>query len=179
MLGNIISREHSYMVRLLVILDQKLNFLKQEKPINYLIINDIISYLQRHSEMTHHPKEDFIYHYFLEHYGDNHNIANLLEEHKNLSETTKEFSDLLEMVLQDAVVPNDVFCERLEHFIHQQKKHLDFEEREILPTLKRHFTVQDWLAVEKLWGSEDSDPLFGQSIDKEYQRLSEYMKSDG
>lgn len=179
MLGNIISREHSYMVRLLVILDQKLNFLKQEKPINYLIINDIISYLQRHSEMTHHPKEDLIYHYFLEHYGDNHNIANLLEEHKNLSETTKEFSDLLEMVLQDAVVPNDVFCERLEHFIHQQKKHLDFEEREILPTLKRHFTVQDWLAVEKLWGSEDSDPLFGQSIDKEYQRLSEYMKSDG
>ncbi|WP_027696259.1 hemerythrin domain-containing protein [Vibrio litoralis] len=179
MLGNIISREHSYMVRLLVILDQKLNFLKQEKPINYLIINDIISYLQRHSEMTHHPKEDLIYHYFLEHYGDNHNIANLLEEHKNLSETTKEFSDLLEMVLQDAVVPNDVFCERLEHFIHQQKKHLDFEEREILPTLKRHFTEQDWLAVEKLWGSEDSDPLFGQSIDKEYQRLSEYMKSDG
>lgn len=179
MLGNIISREHSYMVRLLVILDQKLNFLKQEKPINYLIINDIISYLQRHSEMTHHPKEDLIYHYFLEHYGDNHNIANLLEEHKNLSETTKEFADLLEMVLQDAVVPNDVFCERLEHFIHQQKKHLDFEEREVLPTLKRHFTVQDWLAVEKLWGSEDSDPLFGQSIDKEYQRLSEYMKSDG
>lgn len=178
MLGDIISREHSYMVRLLIILDQKLNFIKQERPINYQIINDIVAYLQQHSEVTHHPKEDLIYHYFLEHYGDDHRIANLSNEHNELAETTQEFASLLEMVLQDAVVPNAIFCERLEHFIHQQKKHLDFEEREILPVLKYHFTAEDWQAVEKLWGSEDSDPLFGQSIDKEYQRLSEYMKGD-
>lgn len=178
MLGDIISREHSYMVRLLVVLDQKLNLLKQDKPINYLIINDIVGYLQRHSELTHHPKEDLIYHYFLDHYGENQSIANLAYEHKCLSEMTQEFANLLEMVLQDAVVPHDVFREHLSEFIHQQKKHLDFEERKILPILKRHFTKQDWQEVEALWGSEDTDPLFGQSIDKEYQRLSEYMKSD-
>lgn len=178
MLGEIISREHSYMVRLLVILDQKLNRLKQEKSINYLIINDIVTYLQRHSELTHHPKEDLIYHYFLEHYGQEAKIENLALEHKQLAEVTQEFADLLAMVLQDAVVPNDIFEAHLSNFIHQQKKHLDFEEREILPILKRHFTEQDWQAVEALWGGEDADPLFGQSIDIEYQRLSEYMKSD-
>ncbi|MFH0256060.1 hemerythrin domain-containing protein [Vibrio rumoiensis] len=178
MLGDIISREHSYMVRLLVILDQKLNLLKQDKSINYLIINDIVTYLHRHSEQAHHPKEDLIYHYFLEHYGENQSIANLAYEHQCLSEVTQEFASLLEMVLQDAVVPHDVFREHLGEFIHQQKKHLDFEEREILPLLKRHFTQQDWEQVEALWGDEDNDPLFGQSIDKEYQRLSEYMKAE-
>ncbi|WP_086982221.1 hemerythrin domain-containing protein [Vibrio aphrogenes] len=176
MIGDIISREHSYMVRLLVILDQKLNSLKQGEVVNYLIINDIISYLQRHSELTHHPKEDLIYQYFLDHYGQEASIANLSLEHKKLGKTTEEFADLLAMVLQDAVVPHEVFTEYLANFIHQQKKHLDFEEREILPALKQRFTEKDWQQVEILWGNEDVDPLFGQNIEQEYQRLSKYLK---
>lgn len=176
MIGEIISREHSYMVRLLVILDQYLNSLKQGKEVNYLIINDIVSYLQRHSELTHHPKEDLIYHYFLEHYGPETTIANLALEHKQLAETTTSFAELLAMVLQDAVVPNEVFIDHLADFIYQQKKHLDFEEREILPVLKQRFTAQDWQQVEALWGNEDVDPLFGHNIEQEYQRLSKYLK---
>ncbi|MFV0574345.1 MAG: hemerythrin domain-containing protein [Vibrio sp.] len=175
MLGEIISREHSYMVRLLVILDQKLQRLKEGKKINYSIINDVVTYLQKHSEKTHHPKEDIIYHYFIEHYGDQHNIANLEKEHQNLGAITEEFAQLISMVLHDAVVPNDVFVEHLSNFIYQQKKHLDFEEREILPALKKHFTAQDWKNVEELWGGEAHDPLFGQQIDEVYERLAEFM----
>ncbi|OEF22608.1 hemerythrin domain-containing protein [Vibrio rumoiensis] len=178
MLGEIISREHSYMVRLLVILDEKATQLQNDKEIDYQIVHDVIVYLQQHSQQTHHPKEDLIYHYYLEHYGKNSDIANLDNEHKLLDKVTLEFSELVEMVLQDSIVPKEVFIQQLHHFIHEQKRHLDFEEREILPKLKRDFSAKDWEAVESLWGEEVSDPLFGHDIEEEYLRLSSYMKAD-
>lgn len=171
MLSDIVSREHSYMVRLLVILDDILHNLKSEEPVDYKVVAEIIHYLQRHSEQTHHPKEDIIYHYYLEHYGESEKIANLALAHSELAQVTREFSDLVEMVNNDAVVPNDVCYQALAHFIHQQKKHLDFEEREILPQLKKMFTTQDWQQVEKLWGEEDKDPLFGSDIENDYAKL--------
>ncbi|HBV75084.1 MULTISPECIES: hemerythrin domain-containing protein [Vibrio] len=175
MLGEMISREHSYMVRLLVVLDEKLKNLQQDKEINYHIVHDVITYLQSHSEHTHHPKEDIIYHYYMQHYGNVSTIANLAKEHKILAKVTQDFAELIDMVLQDAIVPKDVFIRQLDHFIHEQKRHLDFEEREILPKLKREFSLQDWKEVEALWGEEVNDPLFGQDIEKEYYRLSEYI----
>ncbi|MBD1575327.1 MULTISPECIES: hemerythrin domain-containing protein [Vibrio] len=171
MLGEIISREHSYMVRLLVVLDKLLADLKAEKSIDYNVIAEVIHYLQQHSEQTHHPKEDIIYHYYLEHYGNDEQIANLEQAHHELAQVSQEFAELVEMVNQDAVVPHDVFYQALANFIHQQKKHLDFEEREILPQLKKMFTDQDWQQVESLWGEADKDPLFGADIEQDYAKL--------
>lgn len=171
MLSDIVSREHSYMVRLLVILDGILNDLKLEKPIDYKVIAEVIHYFQQHSEHTHHPKEDIIYHYYLDHYGEDENIANLALAHTELAQATQEFANLVEMVNKDAVVPHDVCYQALANFIYQQKKHLDFEEREILPQLKKMFTAQDWQQVETLWGKEDKDPLFGTHIENDYAKL--------
>lgn len=61
-----IRREHGYMVRLLAILNRKVHLLEKEQPINYGVIKEIVDYLANHSEKIHHPKEDILYHYFIE-----------------------------------------------------------------------------------------------------------------
>ncbi len=171
-----IHREHGYMVRLLAILKKKWSALKQEEPINYSLLKEVVDYLSTHSEMIHHPKEDMLYHYFVEHYPAGAGIKNLATEHKLLSEKTSDFLLTVEMILKDAVVPQELFIARLEEFIQSQKKHLDFEEKEVLPLINKTFTTQDWQIVESQWEQSDEDPVFGDTIADKYKQLAERVR---
>lgn len=171
-----IRREHGYMVRLLAILKRKLQQLSDDKPINYSLVKEIVDYLSVHSEKVHHPKEDVIYHYFIEHYGPQQDIINLEEQHIELSKDTHEFLDIVEMILKDAVVPKSLFIEKLEQFIIAQKQHLDMEEHEVLPLINRAFTTEDWQNVEGQWDVAEDDPVFGDTIADQYKQLAERVK---
>ncbi|CAM4130789.1 MULTISPECIES: hemerythrin domain-containing protein [Vibrio] len=171
-----IQREHDYMIRLLAILKRKLKQVKREEPINYSLLKEIVDYLCEHSERTHHPKEDLIYHYFNENYGKDETISNLEAEHIALSKTTHEFLDMVDMILQDAVVPLDIFAEQLNTFIRSQKQHLDLEEHEILPLLNKTLTTADWQYLETKWGDQEDDPVFGETIADKYKQLADRVK---
>lgn len=171
-----IRREHGYMVRLLAILRHKLNEIKHERAINYALVGEVVDYLSTHSERVHHPKEDILYHHFLTHYGKQQTIEDLEQEHKDLAEKTKEFSTVIEMILQDAVVPQDMFVAHLEDFIESQRKHLELEERKILPLIEELFTTEDWQHVESLWNENEDDPVFGETIADRYKQLAERVR---
>ncbi|WP_394127536.1 hemerythrin domain-containing protein [Vibrio hepatarius] len=168
-----IKREHGYMVRLLAILRHKLAVLKDERSVNYGVLREIVDYLANHSERVHHPKEDILYHHYLTHYGHHKEIDNLELEHKTLSEQTHEFLNIVDMVLQDAVVPQSLFIEQLESFLNAQKNHLEMEEKHIFPYLMETFTTKDWQIVEEQWTVCEDDPVFGETIAEEYQQIAE------
>ncbi|WP_194436312.1 hemerythrin domain-containing protein [Vibrio fluminensis] len=171
-----IRREHGYMVRLLAILADKIERLKQEQPVNYSLIKEVVDYLSEHSENSHHPKEDLLYHYYRDHYGDKDEMENLEFEHKLLECKTRSFQNTVEMILQDAVVPHQVFIEQLEEFMKAQREHLEFEERKILPMICERFTVQDWQEVEQQFYHDDEDPVFGSTIAEQYAQLAQRVR---
>ncbi|MDN3682730.1 hemerythrin domain-containing protein [Vibrio tapetis subsp. quintayensis] len=172
-----IRREHGYMMRLLAILNKKLVALRNEQSVNYSLLKEVVDYLSNHSEKVHHPKEDILYLYYQAHYKDIGTIKNLEQEHKDLSGLTDDFLNTIDMILQDAVVPLDMFADRLEEFITRQKQHLEIEEKEILPLIDKHFTHEDWKAVELQWQAEDDDPVFGETIAERYKQLAERVKA--
>tara|TARA_Y100001956_G_scaffold25730_1_gene25496 strand:+ start:1171 stop:1722 length:552 start_codon:yes stop_codon:yes gene_type:complete len=167
-----IRREHGYMVRLLAVLKQKISQLENEQAINYSLLHEIVAYLAEHSERVHHPKEDIIYQYYLDKFGHLESIENLEAEHKELSEKTHAFLSTVEMILQDAVVPQDIFLDQLKEFVSSQRQHLDMEERSVLPIILRNFTVKDWQAVEEKWSVNEDDPVFGDTIAEQYRQLA-------
>lgn len=176
-----IRREHGYMVRLLAILKKKLMALRDEKPINYTLVKEIVDYLCSYSEKTHHPKEDILYKYYIEHYGAENQVQgntmkNLEADHIALAKRSHEFMDIVEMILQDAVVPQDVFMAQLESFIKAQKAHLDLEEQEILPVISNTFSTQDWQVVEGMWEHPGDDPVFGDTIADQYKQLAKRVR---
>jgi len=172
-----IKREHGYIVRLLSILANKVELLKQEKSVNYSLIKEIVDYLSEHAEKEHHPKEDILYHYYLEHYGNKQEMENLEFEHKLLECKTHAFLNIVDMILQDAVVPHHMFLEQLEQFMSSQRQHLDLEEKTILPMIHQRFSVQDWQAVEQLYtGTNEDDPVFGETIAERYSQLAERVR---
>ncbi|MEI8671744.1 hemerythrin domain-containing protein [Vibrio sp. SA48] len=173
-----IRREHGYMARLLAILRSKLHQLKNEQSVNYALLREIVDYLGSHSETVHHPKEDIIYRYYIEHYGQQNEIENLEKEHSELSSITHGFLDIVDMILQDAVVPQHVFIEQLEAFISSQKQHLELEEQSILPLITQTFTIADWQAVEVQWSQSEDDPVFGETIAEQYQQLAQRVETN-
>jgi hemerythrin-like domain-containing protein len=166
------------MSRLLAILRRKLVQLEDEKSINYGLVKEIIDYLSSHSEAVHHPKEDLIYHYYIEKYGQKEGVTNLEEDHKILADRTHEFLDLIEMVLQDAVVPQDIIITQLSDFIKAQKTHLDMEEKEIIPLILATFSAEDWEHVESQWNNSDDDPVFGDTIAQRYKHLANRVRQE-
>ncbi|MCV5232655.1 hypothetical protein OFC56_36405, partial [Escherichia coli] len=76
----------------------------------------------------------------------------------------------IEMILQDAVVPQDIFIAQLEDFIESQKCHLELEERKILPLIEELFTTEDCQHVESLWTECEDDPVFGDTIADRYKQ---------
>lgn len=95
-----------------------------------------------------------------------------------LASKTKEFSLLIEMILQDAVVPQEMFINQLEDFIVTQKRHLELEERQVLPLIEELFTSDDWQYVESLWHQSEDDPLFGSTIADRYKQLAERVRQN-
>lgn len=171
-----IRREHGYMTRLLAILRDKLKLLKSEQAINYTLVKEIVDYLGSHSETVHHPKEDIIYRYYMAHYGELQTVADLEKEHVTLSEQTHAFLDIVEMILQDAVVPQAVIIEKLEAFIDAQRRHLEMEEQSILPLINRTFTVSDWQNVESQCNENEDDPVFGETIAERFAQLARRVR---
>ncbi len=173
-----IRREHGYMNRLLAILRREHQLLEEEKRVNYSLIREIVDYLSTHAEAIHHPKEDLIYHYYIEKYGQNQEISDLENEHKVLSDHTHEFLELIEMILQDAIVPQDIVKARLADFIQEQKKHLDLEEQEIIPVIISTFTQSDWQDLEGQWNESEEDPVFGGTIAERYKELAKRVSQE-
>ncbi|EAS42315.1 cation-binding protein [Photobacterium profundum] len=170
-----IHTEHGYINRLLNILQQKLDAIENGRTVNYSLIKDIVEYLQQYAEHCHHPKEDILYHYYQSHYAKNGDMQSLEQEHHQLAQLTAEFADTVEMVLMDAVIPLDIFAEKLNVFVVRQKAHLEFEEKNIFPLIRRDFTAEDWVAVSKELQVYQDDPLFGEHVDARYQKLSEHI----
>ena len=171
-----IHREHSYMVRLLAVLKKKIAQMHTEQPINYTLVKEIVDYMANHSERVHHPKEDILYHYYTEHYGHKQEMEDLEQEHELLSDKTHAFLNTVEMILQDAVVPRHIFVDQLDEFIKVQKRHLEFEERSILPLIEKSFNLHDWQEVEKRWNVGEDDPVFGDTIAEEYQQIAQRVR---
>ncbi|MGF1685557.1 hemerythrin domain-containing protein [Photobacterium japonica] len=168
-----IHTEHGYIGRLLRLLQQKLVAIEQGKEVDYTLIKDTVEYLQHHAERCHHPKEDVLYHYYQAHYADqNGQLDSLEREHEELAGLTREFADTVEMILMDAVIPLDLFAEKLTTFVERQRAHLEFEERQIIPQIRERFTERDWLAVSDLYEECGGDPLFGQQVSERYRNLA-------
>jgi len=174
---NSIHQDHKNMMGLLQVLDHKATLLQQEKKIDYQVVMSILMYLKKYADKYHHPLEDLIYSYYLSYKNAPEIVANRLsKEHKKLKVMTTELIEIIQQVLLDAIVSNKVVSDKLTLFITSQMQHLDYEEQEILPTIKKNLTPDDWENLRQQWlHYEHVDPLFGDKVSEEFKVLAELL----
>lgn len=173
-----VHEDHVNIAKLLRVLEHKLALIRSEKPVKYKLVADIISYMSSYADQYHHPKEDLIYDYYIKYRVVGDEMPNrLAAEHKQLHELTEELKDVVELILLDAVMPLDVFSDKLENYIKAQWEHLNYEENEVFPVLREQLTEDDWRHIEQNWqhGQVD-DPIFGKQVKAQYQALAERIR---
>lgn len=180
----LIRNDHKNLAILIKLLQEKLERVKQDLPIDYALIRDVVEYMQEYADRYHHRYEDVVYGYYLKKIGAAESpIHRLEEEHHKIADDTASFRELIEMILLDSVVPRETFAARLEAFIDQQRRHMEYEDREILPLLERDLTAADWAAIDDslppVAGTTDPratvqriDPLFGNEVAQRYRDLA-------
>ena len=175
---SIIHNDHINMSRLLRILRKKIELLEIDEMIDFRLIKTIITYLRTYSDKYHHPMEDLIYDYYINHCVVPDVISTrLLQEHKILKKATIELDELLNMILLDAIVPKEQCIEKLQNYVELQSAHMACEEHEILPLIKKSLSAEDWSKIEQQWQHKEySDPLFGDSVSEQYRKLATIIK---
>lgn len=177
---DIIHNDHRNINQLLRILRKKIKSLECDERINYRLIKAIISYLRNYADKYHHPMEDMIYAYYLKYRVVSDDIANrLADEHQQIKQATIDLEELVEMVLLDAIVPQQVCIDRLRSYVELQAMHLMYEESQILPAIRESLDADDWSNLQQQWQHNHyDDPLFGDKIAEEYKALAERINSN-
>ena len=168
-----LHKDHLNIARLLELLKHKLAAIRAEEPISYFLVRDVIDYLREVSDKYHHPKEDLIYDYYLKYRCQDEPLSRRLQqEHERVVASGKELREMVEMILMDAVIPLDTLVAKLEAFIVLQQQHMDFEEGELFPELRKSLTEDDWRNLEQQWQFKIADdPLFGRQVAERYRDL--------
>jgi len=150
---SLITKDHEQVELLLNVLTEQLAELESEQQgVNFKLMDDIVNYLRNYIDRYHHPKEDLIYSYYLEHYVEDADMPNrLASEHQSLNFLSRELSNSLNVIQLDSVMPFDALAVQLRGFVDKQRSHIQYETNIVMPLMAEKFTPDDWCHIEHLW----------------------------
>ena len=166
-----LHNDHINFSKVLSFLEVQLNKLKAcgEPDLDLILL--AIQYMKEYPDQIHHPYENIVFRYFLEHYPDKHDaIKALMDEHDNMPLLTQRLLEMLQAILVDEPRSREELCNILDQYIKKQKEHMNIEEESIYPLLKSTMHKDDWSQVTNSLGVMN-DPVFGSSIKSIYQPL--------
>lgn len=175
---SLITKDHEQVELLLNVLTEQLAELESEQQgVNFKLMDDIVHYLRNYIDRYHHPKEDLIYSYYLEHYVEDADMPNrLASEHQSLNFLSRELSNSLNMIQLDSVMPFDALAVQLRGFVDKQRAHIQYETNVVMPLMAEKFTPDDWCHIEHLWKNGDLQDaqaiaVFNDAYDQLTQRI--------
>jgi hemerythrin-like domain-containing protein len=168
--------EHLNLDRLVRLLDRQPSLLASTATPNIGLLVDVLFYLTRFPDVTHHPLEDRI----VERLRDRNALSEEFAEEIEAQHVTlaRQGSDLLrdlesslreETMSPELVEPNILlYAERLRH-------NMKVEELVLFPTAVRQLDDEDWYAIERSVNLIGSDPLFQTPVESRFNQLHQVI----
>ncbi len=171
---SLLLNDHNNMRKILTVLQNEVDTLKNNQTIHCDLLRSIINYLQGTVEKNHHFIEEHIYEYCLDQdIQSNGLFASLASEHQQLENK----SEALAKALDDDELAAQL-GKHLEQFIAMQKAHMSKEEEFVAPLLKENLSADDWQKIAAgVDFNADNDPLFGTKVASKYLQLAEHIAS--
>lgn len=176
---NELHQDHVNLNKLLAVLGNKLEKLKQGEMPNFVLLADAVDYITSYADAYHHPLEDQMYEFFKESGCPELDVAitQCVDEHKQLKKSSHEIIEAVDCILTDAVVPMDQFIVKLERFLDDQIEHLNLEEGTLFPLLDEVASAEQWQALVPNLPKMD-DPMFGEQQKQRYIDLYSELLRD-
>jgi len=168
---NKLHNDHMNFIKLLTYLEKQYHLLEDFERSELSSVLDAIKYMKEYPDCIHHPLENIVFKYYLDHYEEAHEkITELLHEHEEMPLLTNKLIDMLQGALADIPQRHDELCRCLEKYISLQKKHMNEEEAHVYPILDSTLNENDWNKIDNELAYVE-DPLFGEKVKKSYQGL--------
>ncbi len=173
---NTLNREHRYLASLLDVLDEQLVLMRHEdEEVDFALLRDVMHYLVNYPDERHHPREDILFERLrARDRAIRPTLDELTEAHGEMCRHARELLDAFEGLAEaDGSVPqaDDDLQGSLRRYLVYYREHMDIEEGEVFPRAAARLRDEDWEVVNR--ESRDlEDPLFGERVRREYQRLA-------
>lgn len=167
----VLRREHANMFALINTLQAHVNvFARGEEP-DYDVIRAVLNYFRSFPDLYHHPKEDLVFARLqARNPGGTGRIGDLRRQHETLAASSRELSEGIAAVLDEAEVSRDSIVKWAGDFITLQLEHMEMEEKLFFPSALRDLTATDWLELEAVM-TDQEDPLFGEEVQQPFDDL--------
>ena len=143
--------------------------------VDHRLLEAVVHYLEHYPEIYHHPKEeDYLFAAMLKRQPDLAKKLDMVhEEHVKGARMLAELSEAqVAYSLDEKAFPQ--FKAAAEAYLVFERKHMQREERELLPLAMRILHEEDWREIDAAFARND-DPLFGAQRRQDFKDLVDYI----
>ena len=172
-----LSQDHRNIRELLGLLARELDAVGDASGGNFELMRDIMIYMTRYPDRTHHPKEDLMFERMRERGvapDTEGTIEKLLREHAALAEKGNAFRDMLVSVVDGALVEREALVAAGRDYAEFLGYHATLEDETVFVVAVELLDEADWSAIEKAFEAQ-SDPVFGPVVQHEFRTLYEHI----
>jgi len=147
-------------------------YTRESKAPDFKLLHAMLYYVREFPERRHHPKEDKVLFANLKARTSEADavIADLEQEHARGGQMLNALTVALSNWEAGAVQGAKGFEAELNRFADFYWRHMEKEEKQVLPVAERIFTDQDWKEVEAAFAA-NADPMLGKSTADEFRDL--------
>lgn len=173
-MSNIVARlseDHRNFSKVLKVLIWQIELMKADDEPDYLLLKDCLDYFSEYSDVIHHPGEDIVFEQLIDMDESLRPIIDTLtRDHSLLKLVTRDLTEQLDVIGTNAIIGKEALRKRLEEYVTLQQGHMDMEESQVYPKLRKLITPEISTEVEQHLNS-GKDPLFGVDSLARYQSL--------
>ncbi|QJQ97123.1 MULTISPECIES: hemerythrin domain-containing protein [Halomonadaceae] len=152
--------DHANMARLLHVLQLKHKTLAAGERPNFQLIREVVDYILDYMEGFTLPLERICSDELLERVPSARELTcQLNADYQDLRERLLRFSQDVDRVLMDAVMPMDVFADDLKAYLEAHRAYLRNEREELFPLIREHLDEEDLERLSTLLPEEASAKL--------------------
>ena len=172
-----LHQDHRNIHELLRLLTRELDAVDNVSGGDFELMRDIMVYMTRYPDHTHHPKEDLMFERMRERgiaSDTERTIEKLLREHAALADKGNVFRDMLIGVVDGALVERDTLVATGRDYADFLSYHARLEDETVFVEAIEVLDDTDWSAIARAF-EERADPIFGPVVQEEFRILYEYI----
>lgn len=171
--------DHRRLAQLLRLLEGLLDQINTGAEPDYATMCELMEYLVDYADQVHHRCEDLIFERLLQEEGCGHAVlAQLMQQHHSLSQTSRRFRQSLEGIVHGEVLRRDEVEQQGRALIQQLREHMVLEDERAFPLAERCLSESDW--AELLAAAPNvQDPVFGQADPERFRAIYKQLNLDG
>ncbi|MCB1738862.1 MAG: hemerythrin domain-containing protein [Gammaproteobacteria bacterium] len=173
-----LSTDHRNMSFLLDLFEKHVGRLEEGDDSGLELLHEIIRYMNRYADHTHHPVENAMYAKMLEAIPERcEGLEFLTRQHAALEQSGSELNNLFTRALGGDVVIRAELVSAARNYLQDMRRHMSSENERFFVIANQALGSIDWADIETTL-DEQKDPIFDSILSEDFRQLFNFIKEE-